>query len=75
VEELQEFITGNPTVTKLVINQHRGQSSNNYFSETFGPLVTPLLADESVNLSIEPVEIYQRWLYQQEAETGEKVCV
>ena len=66
----KEFITGNPTVTQLVIQHHRGQGFSHYLSDMLAPLIKPLLADESIYLSTDPVELYQRWLNQTELETG-----
>ena len=73
VDRAQQFITGNPTVTKLVINHYRGQASDNYLSECLKPLIQPLLVNDDINLNTDPVEVYQRWLNTTEAETGEKV--
>lgn len=72
VNHAKEFITGNPTVTKLVILHHRGQGFSHYLSDMLAPLVKPLLADEALFLSTDPIEFYQRWLNQTELETGER---
>lgn len=36
VDQVREFITGNPTVIKLVINHHRGSAAGSYLADTIG---------------------------------------
>ena len=72
INSVKEFITGNPTVIKLVINHHRGAGGENYMADTLVPLIPDLLKQEDLDLNTDPVDVYKRWVMRQETETGEK---
>lgn len=72
ITAVKEFITGNPTVVKLIINHHRGSGSENYMADALVPLIPNLLAEPDLDLNTDPVEVYKRYINKQEAETGEK---
>eukprot|EP00052_Salpingoeca_macrocollata_P027179 m.257054 g.257054 ORF g.257054 m.257054 type:complete len:1548 (+) comp22704_c2_seq1:460-5103(+) len=71
VEQPKDFITGNPTVIKLVVNHHRGSGSGNYLKEVLEPGVQSIMREE-MDLNADPRDIYRRWVGKQEAETGQK---
>ncbi len=58
IHAAKEFVVGNPTVVKLVINHFRGANASNYMAEAFGSLVTSLLALETLDLNTDPVDVY-----------------
>ena len=75
IETPKDFITGNPTVIKLVINHHRGVNASPFLATLFRPLITELLAETSatcMDFSISPPELYKTWLNKTEAATGIK---
>lgn len=72
VDSPKEFITGNPYVIKLTINQYREHTGTSYLADALAPLVTRMLDSEEQDLNTNPVDIYKRWINKQETETGAK---
>eukprot|EP00051_Salpingoeca_urceolata_P027446 m.481504 g.481504 ORF g.481504 m.481504 type:complete len:1546 (+) comp22194_c0_seq1:411-5048(+) len=70
IVELKEFITGHPTVVNLVLNHHRNQHSGTYLKDTLQGLVEELLAQGELDLNTDPVDVYKRWIAEQETQTG-----
>ncbi|XP_078479638.1 ras GTPase-activating-like protein IQGAP1 isoform X1 [Lampetra planeri] len=71
VDHLQEIVTGNPTVIKMVVTFHRGVRGQNAMQTLLGPLVKEIIEDKSFNVNTNPVEIYKAWVNQMESQTGE----
>ncbi len=69
----KDFITGNPTVVKLVMAHNRSaHADGSYLKETLGAFVKHMLEHDELDLNTNPVEVYKTWLNKQEAETGQK---
>eukprot|EP00127_Corallochytrium_limacisporum_P003830 Clim_evm44s153 gene=Clim_evmTU44s153 len=71
VFEIKDFITGNPTVTKMVVqyNRQRGGQEMEFLRDLLQPLVRAVL-EEDINMNLNPIDIYKRWIIQIEQETG-----
>ncbi|CAB4017386.1 ras GTPase-activating IQGAP1, partial [Paramuricea clavata] len=71
IDSIQEIVTGNPTVIKMVVGFNRGTRNQGSLRELLQPLVQTVLDDSTLNTSTNPVEIYKNWINQQESETGQ----
>ncbi len=71
VDKIQEIVTGNPTVIKMVIHYTRGERGQNVLRELLGPLVQEILAHKELVLNTGPVDVYRAWINQMETQTGE----
>jgi hypothetical protein len=72
INSVKEFITGNPTVIKLVMNHHRGSGANSYLVKLLEPFVAKLVKQEDLDLNTDPVELYKAWRGREELTTGQK---
>ncbi|KAI6660664.1 Ras GTPase-activating-like IQGAP1 [Oopsacas minuta] len=71
VERIDDVITGNPTVIKLIISFTRRMDYQLHSLKLIlGPLVRKVLQSED-RISLNPVDIYKAWLSQTEIDTGE----
>ena len=71
VERIDDIITGNPTVIKLIISFTRRMDYQQHNLKTIlGPLIRKVLNSED-RISLNPVDIYKGWLSETEIETGE----
>uniref|UniRef100_A0A8C4Q0D1 Ras GTPase-activating-like protein IQGAP1 n=1 Tax=Eptatretus burgeri TaxID=7764 RepID=A0A8C4Q0D1_EPTBU len=70
VDELQEIVKGNPTVVKMVVKFHRMVRGQNALQEILSPLVD-IAQDKSLNINIDPVDIYKVWVNHMESKSGE----
>ncbi|XP_072405007.1 ras GTPase-activating-like protein IQGAP3 isoform X2 [Chiloscyllium punctatum] len=72
VDQVREIITGNPTVTKLVVSFYRNVRGQNALREILGPVIKEILQDKSLSIKTDPVDIYKSWVNQMETETGQR---
>eukprot|EP00049_Salpingoeca_infusionum_P017332 m.352578 g.352578 ORF g.352578 m.352578 type:complete len:1576 (+) comp16555_c0_seq1:753-5480(+) len=73
IDTVGELTKGNPTAIKLVINQYRTSTEGvDYLRETLTSIISELLDDQDLDLTTDPSQIYNRWIAQQEQETGVK---
>lgn len=71
VERIDDVITGNPTVIKLIISFTRRMDYQLHnLKMVLGPLVKKVLQSED-RITLNPVDIYKGWLSQTEIDTGE----
>ena len=71
VERIDDIITGNPTVIKLIISFTRRMDYQQHnLRAILGPLIRKVLNSED-RISLNPVDIYKGWLSETEIETGE----
>ena len=71
VERVDDVITGNPTVIKLIISFTRRMDYQLHnLKMVLGPLVRKVIQSED-RISLNPVDIYKGWLSQTEIDTGE----
>ncbi|XP_076668779.1 ras GTPase-activating-like protein IQGAP1 isoform X2 [Andrena cerasifolii] len=66
-----EVVTGNPLVLKMVVNYARQLNGQRALRQIVGPIIEKVLADRSLSIETNPVDIYKCWRNQLEMETGE----
>ncbi|NXJ83687.1 IQGA1 protein, partial [Trogon melanurus] len=71
VDQIQEIVTGNPTVIKMVVSFNRGARGQNALRQILAPVVKEIIEDKSLNIKTDPVDIYKSWVNQMESQTGE----
>ena len=71
VDQLQDIVTGNPTVIKMVVSFNRGARGHNALRSLLGPVVKDLLQDRSLGINTSPVDVYKSWVNQLETSMGE----
>ncbi|XP_053317929.1 ras GTPase-activating-like protein IQGAP1 [Spea bombifrons] len=71
VDQIQEIVTGNPTVIKMVVSFNRGARGQNALRQILSPVVKEIMDDKSLNIKTDPVDIYKSWVNQMESQTGE----
>ncbi|XP_076853541.1 ras GTPase-activating-like protein IQGAP1 [Brachyhypopomus gauderio] len=71
VDQIQEIVTGNPTVIKMVVSFHRGARGQNALRQILAPVVKEIMDDKTLNIKTDPVDIYKSWVNQMESQTGE----
>ena len=71
VERLQDVVTGNPLVVKLVVSYNRSGRGGYGLKELIGPLVKQVVEDPKLKINTNPVEVYKSWINQVESETGQ----
>ncbi|NP_001082590.1 IQ motif containing GTPase activating protein 1 L homeolog [Xenopus laevis] len=71
VDQIQEIVTGNPTVIKMVVSFNRGARGQNALRQILSPVVKEIMDDKSLNIKTDPVDIYKAWVNQMESQTGE----
>ncbi|XP_044127441.1 ras GTPase-activating-like protein IQGAP3 isoform X1 [Bufo gargarizans] len=72
VDRIQDIITGNPTVIRLLVSFYRSARGQNALRQILGNMVKEVLQDKTINIRISPVEIYKSWVNQVESQTGKK---
>ncbi|KAG9467068.1 hypothetical protein GDO78_015670 [Eleutherodactylus coqui] len=72
VDRIQDIITGNPTVIRLLVSFYRSARGQNALRQILGNVVKEVLQDKTINIRINPVEIYKSWVNQVESQTGKK---
>lgn len=71
MDQIQEIVTGNPTVIKMVVSFNRGARGQNALRQILAPVVKEIMDDKSLNIKTDPVDIYKSWVNQMESQTGE----
>ncbi|XP_023376178.1 ras GTPase-activating-like protein IQGAP2 [Pteropus vampyrus] len=71
VDQVQDIVTGNPTVIKMVVNFNRGARGQNTLRQLLAPVVKEIIDDKSLIINTNPVEVYKAWVNQLETQTGE----
>uniref|UniRef100_A0A8C9SQM9 IQ motif containing GTPase activating protein 1 n=1 Tax=Scleropages formosus TaxID=113540 RepID=A0A8C9SQM9_SCLFO len=71
VDQIQEIVTGNPTVIKMVVSFNRGARGQNALRQILAPVVKEIMDDKNLNIKTDPVDIYKSWVNQMESQTGE----
>ncbi|XP_077320303.1 ras GTPase-activating-like protein IQGAP3 [Lithobates pipiens] len=72
VDRIQDIITGNATVIRLLVSFYRSARGQNALRQILGNVVKEVLQDKAINIRINPVEIYKGWVNQVETQTGKK---
>ena len=71
MDDPKQFMRSDPYVVKLMVKHYRERGSNDYFLNVLKPIVDPLLRS-NVDLTVDPVSVYKRWVNETERTTGEK---
>ncbi|KAE8636071.1 hypothetical protein XENTR_v10002827 [Xenopus tropicalis] len=71
VDQIQDIVTGNPTVIKMVVSFNRGARGQNTLRQLLAPVVKEIIEDKSLIINTSPVEVYKAWVNQLEMATGE----
>lgn len=71
VDQIQDIVTGNPTVIKMVVSFNRGARGQNTLRQLLAPVVKDIIDDKNLNINTNPVDIYKAWVNQVETTTGE----
>ncbi|XP_055017385.1 ras GTPase-activating-like protein IQGAP2 [Boleophthalmus pectinirostris] len=71
VDQIQDIVTGNPTVIKMVVSFNRGARGHNTLRQLLAPVVRDIIEDKSLDINTNPVSVYKAWVNQLETVTGE----
>ncbi|XP_075447395.1 ras GTPase-activating-like protein IQGAP2 isoform X4 [Ascaphus truei] len=71
VDKIQDIVTGNPTVIKMVVSFNRGARGQNTLRQLLAPVVKEIIEDKSFIINTNPVDVYKAWVNQLEMATGE----
>uniref|UniRef100_A0A3P9N7K1 IQ motif containing GTPase activating protein 2 n=1 Tax=Poecilia reticulata TaxID=8081 RepID=A0A3P9N7K1_POERE len=71
VDQIQDIVTGNPTVIKMVVSFNRGARGQNTLRQLLAPVVKEIIDDKSLGINTNPVDVYKAWVNQLETVTGE----
>ncbi|XP_074060726.1 ras GTPase-activating-like protein IQGAP2 isoform X2 [Macrotis lagotis] len=71
VDQVQEIVTGNPTVIKMVVSFNRGARGQNTLRQLLAPVVKEIIDDKALVINTNPVDVYKSWVNQLEMQTGE----
>ncbi|XP_072113979.1 ras GTPase-activating-like protein IQGAP2 isoform X1 [Mobula birostris] len=71
VDQVQDIVTGNPTVIKMVVTFNRGTRGQNALRQLLAPVVKEIMENKTLTINTNPVEVYKAWVNQMEMQTGE----
>lgn len=71
VDQIQDIVTGNPTVVKMVVSFNRGARGHNALRQLLAPVVKDIIEDKNLGINTNPVDVYKAWVNQLETATGE----
>ncbi|XP_074877473.1 ras GTPase-activating-like protein IQGAP2 isoform X4 [Buteo buteo] len=71
VDQIQDIVTGNPTVIKMVVSFNRGARGQNTLRQLLAPVVKEIMEDKSLIINTSPVNVYKSWVNQLEMQSGE----
>lgn len=71
VSSPQEFMRGNYTFMKLVVQVNRGARERAFFTRLFQDLIDKVLSDSSLDLETNPIVIYRKCIQNEETATGQ----
>uniref|UniRef100_A0A671TJ70 IQ motif containing GTPase activating protein 2 n=1 Tax=Sparus aurata TaxID=8175 RepID=A0A671TJ70_SPAAU len=71
VDQIQDIVTGNPTVIKMVVSFNRGARGHNTLRQLLAPVVKDIIDDKNLGINTNPVDVYKAWVNQLETATGE----
>lgn len=70
VKSPQEFMRGNYTFMKLVVQVNRGAKEREFFTSLFEKLIKKVIGNSDLDLETNPIVIYQKFVSQEESLTG-----
>ncbi|KAL0091623.1 Rho GTPase activation protein [Phycomyces blakesleeanus] len=72
VRSPQEFMRGNYTFMRLIVQTNRGAKERHFFRNLLSPLVESIISNQFIDLETNPVKIYQKSINNEETRTGRK---
>ncbi|XP_023246515.1 ras GTPase-activating-like protein IQGAP1 [Copidosoma floridanum] len=66
-----DVVSGNPLVLKMAVAYARQLHGQRSLRDILGPIINKILADKTIMIETNPVDIYKSWRNQLEMETGE----
>ncbi|XP_054831639.1 ras GTPase-activating-like protein IQGAP3 [Eublepharis macularius] len=72
VDRIQDILTGNPTVIRLVVSFYRNARGQNALRQILAGPVQEVLQNKTLSIRTSPVEIYKGWINQMESQSGQK---
>ncbi|KAI9032618.1 Rho GTPase activation protein [Phycomyces nitens] len=72
VRSPQEFMRGNYTFMRLIVQTNRGAKERHFFRNLLNPLVESIISNQFIDLETNPVKIYQKVISNEETRTGRK---
>ena len=70
VEKLNDIVSGNPMVIKMIVGFYKSGQGQVALREVLGPLVKQVLDNKDLHINTNPVEIYKQWINAKELESG-----
>ncbi|KAL0089256.1 hypothetical protein F4703DRAFT_1903770 [Phycomyces blakesleeanus] len=70
VKDTQEFMRGNYTFMKLVVQTNCGAKEREFFRKLLTPLITLVVGNDTLDLETDPVSIYNKAINEEESRTG-----
>jgi len=70
VDKLNDIVSGNPMVVKMIVGFYKSGPGQSALREILGPLVKQVLENKDLQINTSPVEIYKQWINAKERETG-----
>lgn len=70
VQDTHEFMRGNYTFMKLVVQTNRGAKERMFFRTLLNPLVEEVVNTADLDLETDPVSIYHKAINEEESRTG-----
>lgn len=64
-------MTGNPLVLKMALNYAKQLNGQRALRQILGSVINKILADKTIAIETNPVDIYKCWRNQHEMESGE----
>ena len=71
VDKLNDIVSGNPMVVKMIVGFYKSGPGQSALREILGPLVKQVLENKDLQINTSPVEIYKQWINAKERETGQ----
>lgn len=70
-DDLLEFLRGNPVFIKMVVYYTRGAKERQYLRDLLQPLINAVIDNKELDLTTDPLLIYQSCIKEEEINTGE----
>ena len=70
VEKLNDIVSGNPMVIKMIVGFYKSGQGQVALREVLGPLVKQVLENKDLHINTNPVEIYKQWINAKELDSG-----
>ncbi|XP_008941480.1 PREDICTED: ras GTPase-activating-like protein IQGAP3, partial [Merops nubicus] len=72
VGHVQEILTGNPAVLRLVVRFYRSARGHSALRQILAAPVQDVLQDRTLRVRTDPLDIYKAWVNQSESQSGQR---